>query len=1205
MTELNPQVGKVESRKGFLGFKEKTLESIFHPGPNSLSEYDIVFYEKFFQRGKTAFISQRVSKELDRIKKISASKNFSEDDALILSSKYRALDYLYGKKENIPETEVSENPLVDILILLAPSNSLSQPEEDFSYCVEGPPKQLGYLESEDEHIKQSHYSYSESKLGERKIFRTLSRFGRYQKTVIRGLYTIAEVTDRYPPILEQTLDKYVEVTLGDMGDDGRKTGVALGLLEILYNMELLTDPRFDHMCTSLRNIVLSDMETYEGLREHYYYRVVEFAPFWTEGIEKKEHESSILYNRARIDKKTKENLPLELPRIPWWNQATKEREQTLLEIEKLTPFNIILESARRTKKTLDTFTSDFRLKLRRKSELEEQVKEQNKKLPQSLRNVWKRWLIPFSKDITILPEDKGIMKGSMLLVMNFFLRDKKLSQKTATFLQNSESIYNIDPNKIADNPLFNWIFTLRDNKLTAKLETAIQKNPEEFSLLIRLMTFDLASKFLMKNELDLLFDPQYKQSANPEKLLELVRNLRTLVNKQSPNIKTIFLETLKKGDMEIEDLLEKQRVKRINKNLTDLTYRKPVPLIYVDKSRKMSRKDFLKITKIVGGAVVVGSLLHLFNQVLESSSGYEISFGNYLKLIEKTDERIPKKISKEGLEKLKPFFFGQILNLPGKYFSGTEKEPIGFFPISLTDWGVDIFDPNKNKFNNIVIVKSVTDFTLPENPYQLVISPSAVTQVTYPPVGWKIVQVIQERGSKPEVGSFGQLYYYEDLYTKEKPPNKIILVLEKTPAEDTKKYSENIFCFQNPLVVKSPGFEFDEYDLRDAEGINRNLKSDPNLQKLHREFIDEIKRTDKNDVEKLSEVAIKYTLLYNEYTIKYRFYSLDFSNDFPSRGLFHIAAYPNRGYHCSIAANAYRDFMKSGGFTVIEQSGFTLRNYSSQLWGHLAHQNNVVLLPNKKMLYTDMTPPVTLKTPKEDLEVLAQKDPSKEDLERENDNRFVLGLAGKLGIAAGIVGTALYSSYRLLGNAKQNQAVKKVEQMLQETKNFSSLEQEVLFAVTNRLAYLPYDVDFYQESARTLGLLGTFSAEKHGETIEWLLRNHPELLHTNNEDVALQRLKEGGLDLGESENYKTVFTLAKLLNDYRFEELKQKLAKSLEVNMGSEQAVNQAKYKATDILEMLKERLFEDVTRKKYLLNPENIPYFNALYQMLSSFQTE
>ncbi len=1178
-----------------------------------VSSYTLARMEKQFGQGNR--YDKEIKKRFKLIEKISAKVGSNPGVIRIEMEKNRAAGYLYGAREITPKDQMAPNPLVDICTLIFCPDGY-KPGMEFQLAVVGPPEQLERRTKENDR-RQKQYAYSENKLKEQKVFRTLSRFGEWQRSLTRGLYVFAKVTDRYPELVEETLDEYVETATDKKGNTA---GMAVGILELLYNMELLDDPRFARFNASLRNIVLEEMVDYDDLKGQYFYRVVQYAPFWLEGEKKLQAERAILYGKEEVDSENRENAPMVFPNFDQWNLAVRQREEDINTIEHLTPFNAITKSAQNSAHTLDAFAADVRNDMRKKSELAEAVRLQNQRLPFGLKKLWESWLGTLSKQRKTTPSDAALIDEATRLLMGQFTVDRNLSRKTASRLSSADNLYPIDSAALSQSPLFNWIFALRDDRLAASLEKSVVSQPAEFSLLLRLMTYETAARFFRKKESKLLFDPDYQRKADPESLKRLVVDLRDLVNRHKPDVKTIFLQTLAEGEGKIADLFDKKRLKRIQKNLNEITFEQIAPLIAIDKSKKTTRRAVLLAIRdasiVAVGVSALGGLLTFLIDKLGKYPGAVEARENLKQATDNAKKRNPEAINPEELKRLEPFFFANVVNLPRKYFTGFKGETIGYFPTTLSGQDGDYWSYSGQIPERVTIVDSLERYKISGNKDDLVIVPAKISYAMFPPIGWEIVQVIQEDGAKPDFGTLGQVYFRADYQKEKNPPKKAMLVMKKIPDNKFIKLSLGVSYLPN----NSEKTNISRFILNDATRVNQLLRGDSKLQSLHYQLIKEVSQNyedhSNSGLDKLSTIAIKYTLLYERYTNESRFYALKFLvNDDKTEvdSLKAIADNPNRGYYCLVASQAYRQFMASAGFWVMDQPGFNMKDFENSLWGDIGHQNNLLILPNGTVAYVDMTPPVTDKTPREDIEALQGKPPSPEKLVRKEEEESIASLAMKYGVGTVIAAGALYGTYELYKTARHKLVVRQVERLLENTKDLLPLERELLTATVNYLAYLPYDKNFYTEATKTLDNLNQFIVKKHGAAVHWLINNHVGLLNSNDPVASYKKLLDLYQDQPEvlksyfpdETDFRVVYESTRIINRNKYEVFKRKAYSRLGTETGAEQAVEQATYKANDILEMVRERIYDDKIRRQHMIREENIGLYNAIYNSLQSFETE
>jgi len=974
----------------------------------------------------------------------------------ILQAQVRAIDYLYGSREIGIEVVKPENPLVDILTLIsAPSR--------FSLTTQGAPKPKRFLGSVNKALKPEQYTYLENSAG-RDEFRTVASFSRNLSTVVRGLYVLGEAAKHHPVFIRSALKEYAEKV--KCGNVPVVTNTSMGLLEILNNTNLLYDSRFHTLSEQLRDVAFENVGGYTELKQRYPYMVLGQRAFWYNGeVHANGKRRNLKYVRTeearRVD--IKETQTYEFPLTTNWPQVSRKRQEMQRQIRGLT----MAASVRRTAldfeedKTIEAVKQD-RI---RKADLKAGVRNLQKAELDKLTRGWRKFLIEqIDEGAEVTLQETEYLRESTGQISEYFLQDETLSQKTKTNIRQAKDgeakHYELDIQKLAHDPLFSWIFAIRNPYVAESLKASLENSPENaesFFLLLKLMTYKLAEGSFGKRELDFLFDPNYRQKVDSESLLKLFDSIRGLADKFIPDVREVVAATLAKRDSEIEDLVSEEYLQHTRKRLEDLTYRRILRILKFPKSRQFTQEDKAEVRKIskltaISNGIIAGIIASVIGyssikegiaerkaieeqkQLQESARQAELEELKRqetqkrlerLKALEaqarqnlteraKTpdasnnpeppislvntpeniDDRIPDAIDRESLERVGLAIFGKMYHIP-ETMQGFDGEYIGYFPWDInmqlyenyTDF--NLFDwyqyDEKENLSNYEVVDSidVVSYDFAEN--QLAYAINNVNSVIYPPIGWKIVRVFQEGGKQPMVGTFGEIYYGYD--GPDNFPDRALLVLEPLKIEAVA-----------PRINRVSGMEIHDYWpytwYPTAEEVNRAL-GDPILQKIHVDFIGEMKATEDAHYDRqisaeemfqtMSEIGIKYASLYAQYTDLNRHYALSFDVD-ETKGnyasLKSVSQRPDEGYFCSVASFAFRDFMNSVGFVVANQPGMSLVNYKGYMWGRQGHQNSVVFLPNGEILEVDMTPPVTSDTAIEDLKALAGRYISPEDIEK-------------------------------------------------------------------------------------------------------------------------------------------------------------------------------------------------------------------------------
>ena len=1025
------------------------------------------------------------------------------------SAQFRAIDLLYGQRDKTPNESMMTNPLVDILTLLGVEESNKELQFTFR-AVQGEPAQKERLiKSPDPANKYYEYGSDKNILGEQSAYRTIARFGKFQKTMVRGLFVIAKVTEGHQDLLKDAINGYQHLGGYSAEDEGK---TALGLLEVLNNLELIKDPVFSKLASDLRGIVLDDVKDYKNLESNYHYRVVRESQFWLEGQKKYQRQ---LYLGSHSLKEGGDGGRKEdgWPDMRYWNKYLRDRRGREDTLEQLAPHVVLAQKALQKNGAPEKLVGEIRESMQQRALLAEEQRTGERLTVQKLRRDWRIWGEAKRESH---PEDGVVMEAVARRVLGLFKNDPDLSQKTRGRLLAADEFYQIDSHDLNRDALFTWVYRLKDDAFYGQLREEAQKNPENLSVLTRLMTYEVAARNFGKKENELLFDVRYAQKADVSQYLRLIDDLRELVKGSTYDIKKATRDAIRLGDMPIKGLFEKKRIKKIEAKLQKLQKNYPIEalkIVSTDKTKRISRRTFLKIARnaaIVaaigeGGAAIYNAVkAQEISEAADGKSNEEIRFKG---LFDEILARVPDNLTASEVAKVQPFYYGQVAHLSDK-FKGTNGETIAYFPQAWVDkdgWEYDSGKIWPGTLKTFKMVDSLDKEKIEVGPHQLMVVPKKVEQVILPPPGWKIVGLYQEGGRvmKPFVGQLGQLCFVD-------PPKKVALVMEELSGKEVEHIGGRINYVKGYQHADSDAWKI---TFEVTQTVRDSLGRDPKLQKIYWDFSNELAETDKRFPQNLTEVAITYTQKFAQYIDESRYYALDFKVDrsptaSPYESLIAIANHPDKGFYCQVAAEAYQQFMESLGFVVLKQPGYSLRNYDQQLWGDQAHVNNIVLLPNGELLQVDMTPYSTDKTPKEDIDALKPKNPDFKTIERQNAILEAGKMAVELGLGVTVAVGGIYAALSMGGNLHDKMLRQRVERLLQSEKDLLPQEQELTTSMANYLAEIPYDSNFYDESANVLTALSNFSVAEHGASVSWLLDTHGVMLFKNNPIEAYKALVE-------------------------------------------------------------------------------------------------
>lgn len=241
------------------------------------------------------------------------------------------------------------------------------------------------------------------------------------------------------------------------------------------------------------------------------------------------------------------------------------------------------------------------------------------------------------------------------------------------------------------------------------------------------------------------------------------------------------------------------------------------------------------------------------------------------------------------------------------------------------------------------------------------------------------------------------------------------------------------------------------------ELFNSQLAADPVLQELHRAMYDALESA--SSAEEKSDVVLAFLPRFRSYITAYRYYALSTPNlNQQADGLVWIANNPDAGFECEVADRATREFFSSLGIVTESNVGIPLTRFRNGLWGDWGHVNSRIILPDGRIVTVDNTPPVTERTPPEDLELLKGQEPAFVDLYKEEIGRVAL-ITGITAVSAGL----LVALARMMGKRRRERreiereliAAVKTDRRRDELPALDHSETELVLAMAYHIVTLP------------------------------------------------------------------------------------------------------------------------------------------------------
>lgn len=1102
---VSPGVGWKAKIMGSSFFEENLLETTY----SGISRAHLEHIERNIQLGNKPWSENFLAKR--RLRDRFTEKQTGKLGPLLKEvgdAQIRAVTYIHQGNE--AEIDLEHNPLEDICLLLCQNLDIDKEHlttRNLGLCIKGPPRKKDLFEAVNPLVKQDQYTEVKLPNGEKKSYRTLARFEKWQTTMVRGLYLIARVSDENSELLVKTLDDYAaKYTQGQ----GTSEGIALGFLEVMNNANLLEDPMFEPLAHKLKTIVLEKNGDYEGLRQNYYYRVVDKQTFWENG-----REPLVIKITPPLPRETHPLVESKIHRFPStkrWNIGVKRRESLQAQLPTLTTVNAITSTATQSEDTRINALVQQRTK---RDLINAEVSDTERQLLSHVRTDFEAFIRYLANGTPLDVHDASFVGSAVDLVLTHFKDDPLLTQKMRTNINGKADGYHVDPDTLKKIPLVRWLILFKKDPTTEHaLKQWAQTQPDSLYLLFKSMTHEVGKRFFASSESDFLFDATYQGKINSQDMIDLVDKIARLANRAKVDMHTLFIKAREDMSQETRALTVPRALKKRREELTQLLRHR---LTRLARYRSVTRRDFLK------GAASLGAMMLAGGALVE---GLPAALNFFIPKIDRESDiggRLPDGNSKNGepkgdsgkFEKPSPKKFYDIVHLPD-FLSKSEGKIIAFFPTSIpySDVAKPITDPpdayyDFSPFPNTEIVTSLDNVHPQYGNDELAILMKEPPLRVYAPDGWQIVKVVQQDGDTPAIdpNQTSLRYDYDQTYkrdTKKQPTQAIIVYRKLDKKEDyldsyvydlsTHVGVPRIVSYGNLHGPKySPNIR-DEFFHSDARILNSRLIGDPQLQTLHDDFLTEMnlwKGGGGNDLEVLTEIIKKYIYRYAQYTDSSRFYSLEMNATSESwysgkefDNLVQIADNPQKGYYCTVGSYAFSDFLESAGVDIRRKEGIALSNYSNQLWGDVGHAADVVYLPNGEILHVDMTPNgKTGLTPPEDIEKVKSQKPSFWDMHGQE----IIDLSLKAGLTAS-GGVAMYLGIKSLAPVVDKAVIDhRIQTSLKVVKEMTPLESRVIAAATSQIAFMPDDERFSGEVAYQLELMRNFHQQTHGKLVEWLL----------------------------------------------------------------------------------------------------------------------
>lgn len=422
-------------------------------------------------------------------------------------------------------------------------------------------------------------------------------------------------------------------------------------------------------------------------------------------------------------------------------------------------------------------------------------------------------------------------------------------------------------------------------------------------------------------------------------------------------------------------------------------------------------------------------------------------------------ERVADMIDPEKLRDIKPRLEGFVYHMPESYGPDTGFR-IGYIPEVLHDlYGREYKEPTDFYVFKSTIVEDMDDVSFDYTPNQVVYEPTHMNDVLHPLSGHQIVQIYQEGGTHPLQGTMGEMYFYGNL------PERIVVVAERLPEVPLNSLPRHFREYEGVTGDRyNPWEDWTETRLNSL-ALNEVLNGDPALQALNLQYIQEADRLYEQfkngelNQEELraawSNMGVRAAAEFSEYQDQHRTYSLLFRLPNGKWDTFStvtaVANAPGQGYYCAIGNDTYQQFMATIGIKVVTRPGIPVHYYQDMLFSRIWHQDSITMLPNSRVLYTDMTP--RNQNPGEDFSVMDWRNPTQEELdEMLGEPEMSLGAKRLIGLLS--VLTAGVAGWEVQKRARKYLQPGSLEKELKKLISTDAQQADRVYAATAQLVGL-------------------------------------------------------------------------------------------------------------------------------------------------------
>lgn len=982
---------------------------------------------------------------------------------------------------------------------------------------------------------------------------------------LKSVFVLARTTEFDPQILFRTLDSLNYRYNPPKGALNVYSEQSIALLQIMDQLGIINDPLYKSLALQLGGVVLGN-DDFTKATESYSYGVLDQTDFWEEA------------RRQDRGTKKREAITLHLSRFEQAARVIKKLNNDLQSGR--TNASIISQASVRSRSSIGldkkaNLTRDYidsrRMKLQIQQELEQAKQSYLRQTEAAIRSTFP---VPDTGDsINQLELPNHIIqlavKPIILKTLSQYRADPTLSSKARRFIERTDEgknqqSYDIQIDRIILDPfLGKFLRAVVESDYGDQLMNFYLADPSGFEFIQRYITYKILSVSSVSKEDDFLFlGPKKVESTetNPPQLYYTRHKIKaykdrmfaTQLYQKLPTYKspadhevpaynkysvdgTSFLkqivvspERLNKASMVFKNALlgisgKSEMLKGYSREFVEAIV-----------SIRKSKAQMLGLAGLVIGSIIMSKLLlpevnHQVGRLIESAPTATVQ-----------PARLTPDIYTRGATADEvvgdPKYYAKLVYTPdeqpyqvGDFFAYAPLE------IKTSELSAEA-DPIDIEVQTVEDVRSDTHWETGDMVLQV---PAVAGEVLYPLRGWDIKTILTESANLEVNATSGGI-----AINIPNTSSNVAIVYER---------KENYFN-QYARVIKE-NYTSDPYvpivDLDVAQGLLETMESTSPLYTLYSQLLQDLETGSEDSSELVSNFLNDLGVFIQNNT----YYQLGFV---PEEGtvVSTITKQPQLGFECDTASQLVQELMAPVGIKTAEISGTSLYYYSDdQLWTpQYRHVDDLVILPNGKILYVSMVPPVTTETSSETLNALVINSPNWIDVAIQN-----IAESGTVDITVPLFLVAAIVKMRFKRRTKEAD-----EQIVRLTKpDYDKLRKKLIVEAVTTIGQLNQDLDpdvedllaclvfrFLKaqdsEVAKDLPELLTrfLSIEDDSPTtiksVLWLINERVDLLHQSveNAELILKSMISDNfaiehLSLLDLNQFKDVYRIAKLAYEGR------------------------------------------------------------------------